>query len=97
MVFDLSRVHRLVVHYCNCSKINPKDIQLLRNGWFPATIERPSTAFTFDLLDFFHALQNRNKCNPHDFYLAIIQRTDAAGLSPDIVYRFLFCLWSLAN
>lgn len=85
MVFNLSGVHRLVVRYCDCPGSPRKHIQLLRAGWFPATIDRPSTAFNFDILDFFHKLQNQNKCNPYDFYHAIIQRTDAAGINPEIV------------
>ena len=89
MVFDLSGAHRLVVHYCNCHGHPPKHIQLLRVRWFPATIERPSTTFAFDILDFFHKLQNQSKCNPYDFYNAIIQRTNAAGLNPEIVSSFL--------
>ena len=63
----------------------PNHTQLLRARWFPATIDRPSTVFTFGLLDFFHKLQNRNKCNPYDFYHTIIQQTDATGLDPGIV------------
>jgi hypothetical protein len=63
----------------------PRYAQLLRARWFPATIDRPSTVFTFNLLDFFHTLQDRNKCNPYDFYNTIIQQTDAAGLDSEIV------------
>ena len=88
MVFDLSGVHRLVVCYCACGNMGesiPKDTQLLRVRWFPATTELPSTAFTFDLLGYFHNLQNHNKCNPYDFYHTIIQQTDAAGLNSEIV------------
>jgi len=90
MVFDLSGVHRLVVRYCGCNIHLPKDIQLIRACWFPATIERPSTAFTFDLLDFFHKLQDHSKCNPYDFFNTIVRRTDAAALNPEIVSFYLF-------
>ena len=85
MVFNLSGVHRLVVRYCGCDGTIPKHTQLLRTCWFPVTLDRPATAFAFDILDFFHKLQNQNKCNPYDFYHAIIQRSDAAGLNPEIV------------
>ena len=85
MVFDLSGVHRLVFRYCLCTRNAPNHVQFLRARWFPATIVRPSTAFTFDFLDFFHKLQDRSKCNSLDFFNAILQRTDAAGLDPDIV------------
>jgi hypothetical protein len=96
MVFDLGGVHCLVVRYCGCGNMAdsvPRPIQLLRVRWFPATINRPSTAFTFDLLDFFHTLQNRNKCNPYNFYHTIIQRTDAAGLDNEIVC-FPYCFFN---
>ena len=85
MVFDLSGVHRLVVRYCGCDGTLSKHTQLLRARWFPATLDRPATAFSFNILDFFHELQNQNKCNPYDFYRAILQRSDAAGLNPGIV------------
>ena len=85
MVFDLSGVHRLVVHYCGCDGTLPKDMQLIRAHWFPAMIDRPATAFVFDILEFFHKLQNQNKCNPYDFYRTILQLSDAAGLKPDII------------
>lgn len=88
MVFDLCGVRRLVVQYCGCGGFTDsisKYTQLLRVRWFPATIERPSTVFSFNMLDFFHKLQNQNKCNLYDFYHTIIQRADAAGLDSEIV------------
>ena len=39
MVFNLSGVHHLVVHYCGCGNMGesiPKDTQILRARWFPA-------------------------------------------------------------
>lgn len=99
MVFDLSGVHRLVVRYCECDVTLPNHTQLLLADWFPAMIDRPATAFADDLLDFFHTLQDQNKCNPYDFYNAILQRTDAAGLGPKIA-RLLsrsHCLGLLIN
>ena len=86
MVFDLSGVHHLVVRYCGCGKAAPRYTQLLRARWFPATIDLPATAFAFDILDFFSKLQDQNKCNPYDFYHAILQRSDAAGVKSEIVY-----------
>ena len=92
MVIDLNGVHHIVVKYCHC--IASADggahgvsrcTQLLREHWFPATIARLSTAFTFELLDFFHKLQDQNKCNPYDFYHTIIQHSDNAGLDQEIV------------
>ena len=97
MVFNLSGAHRLVVKYCDCQRRVPKHVQLLRARWFPAMIERPSTAFAFNILNFFHKLQNHSKCNPYDFYNAIIQRTDAVGLNPEIVCVLFSAPTSLAQ
>ena len=69
----------------------------MRVQWFPVTIKRPSTAFAFDILDFFHKLQNQNKCNLYNFYHAIIQRTDAAGVNPEIVWCSLFGFFILTH
>ena len=55
MVFDLSGVHRLVVRYCGCEAALSKAVQLFDVHWFPATIDRPAMAFTFNFLDFFQS------------------------------------------
>ena len=85
MIFDLCGVHRLVIWYYNCADRVPKRTQLMHARLFPATIERPSTAFSFNMLDFFHKLQNQNKCNLYNFYHTITQRADAASLDSEIV------------
>ena len=100
MVFDLNGVHRVIVRYCHCAASGDgfsHRIQLLRARWFPATVVRPSTAFTFQLLDFFHKLQDHNKCNPYDFYHTIIQRTDNAGLNPEIVSSLVAQMNKISN
>jgi hypothetical protein len=88
MIFDLSGVHRVVVRYCECCEsLSGTEIyvQLLRSDWFPATLNRPSTVFTYQLLDFFQQLQDQNKCNPYDFYHTIVRLADSAGLNSEIV------------
>ncbi|KAF9781630.1 hypothetical protein BJ322DRAFT_1010663 [Thelephora terrestris] len=98
-VFDLNGVHRIVVRFCHCSSSSAShQIQLLQARWFPATVFRPSTSFSFNLLDFFHKLQDQNKCNSYDFYHTIMQRSNNAKLEPEI-FRYneiclVFRLWS---
>ena len=86
-VFDLSGVHQVVVQFCTCDPINAaaRREQLIDETWFPATLVRPNTVFTFTLLDFFHQLQTQNKTNLYDFYNSIVRLSDSAGLSPEIV------------
>jgi hypothetical protein len=54
IVVDLLGVHQRRVAWCYCPEAPDKHIQLLRARLFPASIKRPSTVFTFNVLDYFH-------------------------------------------
>ena len=45
-------------------------------GWFPATFERPRTAFSFELLSLFHKVKLQGKTTLYDFYHTIVQVSD---------------------
>ncbi|PPR06471.1 hypothetical protein CVT24_002571 [Panaeolus cyanescens] len=98
MVFDLSGVHYVNIDYCGCQlHQTEKWRQLIRNQWFPASIQRPHTVFTFECLDTFHKLTLQGKGNIYDFYHAILNKSDCANIS-DTVYRYqelqrAFRLW----
>ena len=57
----------------------PQWVQCMRLGWFPATTNIPSTAFTFDFLDFFQELTFQGKTNLYDFWKALERFTDNSG------------------
>jgi hypothetical protein len=61
-------------------------------GWFPATFERPKTAFTFDLLKLFHKVTLQGKTTLYDFYLAILQVSDSLELDKSMVSKYLYLL-----
>jgi len=42
------------IQWCACPGSAPHHIQLLRHGLFSASVIRPKTAFTFDVLDHFY-------------------------------------------
>jgi hypothetical protein len=70
-------VHRVTVDFCDCrDDICHQRTQLLRARWFPATVNRPKTVFTFDVLETFHELSLQGKTTAYDFYYSIIRRTD---------------------
>jgi len=81
LVVDLSGYHFIRVRFCACSRSSFLDPfrQLLREGWFPASILRPKTVFTFDLLDTYHKISMQGKLNLYDFYTAVMQKTDNCG------------------
>ncbi|EIN09765.1 hypothetical protein PUNSTDRAFT_133533 [Punctularia strigosozonata HHB-11173 SS5] len=80
LVLDANGYHSVNVKYCGCSTTLPYE-QLLNAGWFPASTQQPRTAFTFSFLDTFHRLTLQGKISLHDYYLAVVQKTDNAGLS----------------
>ena len=82
-VLDVNGIHQVNVAYCNCEKAIgsfERRIQLLRAGWFPATLDRPKTVITFDALDLFHALTLQSKITFYDFYHTLVRRTDNSGI-----------------
>ncbi|PPQ76961.1 hypothetical protein CVT24_009371 [Panaeolus cyanescens] len=99
LVFDLNGVHHVNVDFCGCphSQTTQRWQQLLRTKWFPSTILRPKTAFTFDCLDTFHKLTLQGKGNIYDFYHTILHKHDCANIHRTI-YRYpefqrAFRLW----
>lgn len=78
-VVDLSGVHSIDLCYCGCQGAPERRIQLLRQGWFPASMKLPETAFTFDFLNTFHLVNLQSKTALYDFWLAILHKTDNAG------------------
>ena len=82
-VIDLSGRHVVRVRFCTCSQssfLEPSR-QLLRVRWYPASVLRPKTVFTFDLLDTYHKISLQGKLNLYDFYNMIMQKTDNCGRS----------------
>ncbi|KAI9059925.1 hypothetical protein FKP32DRAFT_1613943 [Trametes sanguinea] len=85
VVYHVNGYHRLRVTTCTCTSSRTEAMpvwkQYLRAAWFPATTTRPSTAFTFAVLDLFHQLTLQSKINAYDFFLTLGRLTDNSGLS----------------
>jgi CxC2 like cysteine cluster associated with KDZ transposases len=85
-------VHEVDIQYCGCfnetGASHPR-LQLLRSALLPSTVDRPSTAFTFNVLNTFHLLTLQGKTSAFDFYLAIAHKTDNLGLeNQKVSYSF---------
>lgn len=72
--------------FCGCIGAESRDVQLLQARLFPASPERPATAFTFDLLDTCEELALQGKVNVYDIYNAIINKTGKDGKHPIVSY-----------
>lgn len=80
-VVDTSGIHIFPVSFCQCiGHVHPR-IQLLRAGWFPASLERPRSAFTFDCLETFQYLNLQGKLSAHGYCKTLDQISDATSLS----------------
>ena len=78
-MIDVSGAHHVNVQFCACTGTAEwveNYRQLLRVGWYPASFQRPKTAFTFEVLDTYQKLAIQGKLNLHDFYTTLLQKTD---------------------
>ncbi|KAF9014455.1 hypothetical protein BDZ89DRAFT_1142297 [Hymenopellis radicata] len=80
VVMHVNGLHEVSVRYCNCLKATPRRVQLLRFGWYPATVQRPATCATLQVLDFFHGLTLNGKLSAYNFYKTMVYLTDALGI-----------------
>ncbi|KAF9554491.1 hypothetical protein CPC08DRAFT_737663 [Agrocybe pediades] len=97
VVFCVTGPHFVSVDFCNCLQKLPPYTQLLREKWFPATLTRPQTVFTFDSMEMFHELTLQGKTSLYDYYHTLLRRFDNAGLHSSInrfteVHR-VFRMW----
>jgi hypothetical protein len=73
-----SGIYRRSVQRCVCPNAPETHIQLLQMWFFPATLKRPSTAFTFNVLNQFHIEAMECKTSVHNFYSTLRRVTNNA-------------------
>ncbi|KAI6156685.1 hypothetical protein BKA82DRAFT_4345750 [Pisolithus tinctorius] len=94
-VVDVTGVHFIVVNWCECETAEARYIQLLRAKLFPSTFEKPSTAFTFAVLDDF--LRDNLECgmSSMNYYSKLRRITSSVfpHLVPDRYHELLWVAW----
>ncbi|KAK7015175.1 hypothetical protein VNI00_019169 [Paramarasmius palmivorus] len=81
-VVHTNGMHRVRVQYCQCGQaggLSQMRQQLLCYEWYPATTKIPKTAFTFRLLEHFHAMTLVSKVTAYDYYRGMENLTNNAG------------------
>ncbi|KAJ3831145.1 hypothetical protein F5878DRAFT_549868, partial [Lentinula raphanica] len=95
---DVNGIHATRVSFCQCME-RSKWRQLFDANFFPATIDQPQTAFTFELLRHWMLLNLQSKITAHHFVAALRRQTDNVftGNIPDISnqFRFVARIWPL--
>ena len=92
VVVDVSRVHQLVVSWCCCQGAPDHGTQLFQHRLFPASITRPSTAFTFAVLEYFHVDAVECKTSAFNFSNKLRRLTDfSSPQSVPVHTAYIFC------
>ncbi|KAF7327199.1 CxC2 domain-containing protein [Mycena kentingensis (nom. inval.)] len=102
-VIDAPHVHVVQYRFCNCARAQAADdvSQLLRNGWYPATVLEPATCATFRTLRTFRLYNVVGNMNVADFIAASERATSSAAVAGltavpdrtlDARLRFLYML-----
>ncbi|KAJ7693956.1 hypothetical protein B0H17DRAFT_1132323 [Mycena rosella] len=83
VIIEAPIIHQIHVHYCECQKSDSADNleQLLRNGWYPATIMDPGTCATFRSLEGLRLYSVVGNMNTRDFITALERVTDSTASS----------------
>ncbi|KAJ7079314.1 hypothetical protein C8R43DRAFT_1143270 [Mycena crocata] len=83
VVIHTTGIHSVHFHYCGCRRRVPANEleQLMRGGWYPASVTDPGTCATFKVLDLFRLLNVVGNVNVHDFIRSLERLTDGLGPS----------------
>ncbi|KIJ32932.1 hypothetical protein M422DRAFT_265273 [Sphaerobolus stellatus SS14] len=80
LIADVNGLHEVVVGWCRCASSQTFAKQLFERRLFPASMDRPRTAFTFRLMKQFHMLTNVARTTPWDFVGTLHRLTEALDL-----------------
>lgn len=80
-VVDTTRIQEINYRYCKCARSDTANnlVQLLRNGWYPASKTDPDTAATYAVLDLYRLLNVVGNVNSRDFITSLERLTDASA------------------
>jgi len=71
-------VYKRRIQWCKCPNAAIHYVQLLRMRLYPATVQRPQTSFTFDVLDHFYIDSMECKTSANNFYSKLRRLTSNA-------------------
>ena len=95
VVLDDHGVHKVGLNFCGCTHAQIHTIQILQHGWYPAMVNQPKTAATFQVLECFHLVTFKSKASPYEFYYSLAQETNniATYIIKDHHMAFLRMVW----
>ncbi len=101
VVGDVTGIHEVQIRFCECldesEEFTYTWVQVFRQGWFPATTNRPATAFTFRMLNAFQELNFQGKTSLYDYWKSLERITDNSGSGPSLVCTYIVQLTLASN
>lgn len=100
VIVDVSRVHQLLVSWCCCKDAPDHKTQLFQHHLFPASSSKPSTAFTFSVLEYFHVDAVECKTSASNFFSKLRRLTDFSSpqsVPVSNVYHFMYAVYSTSS
>jgi hypothetical protein len=76
VIIGISGIYQLIVSWCCCPGAPDHGTQLFQHRLFPASTSRPSTAFTFAVLEYFHVDAVECKTSASNFSNKLRRLTD---------------------
>ncbi|KAH9912414.1 uncharacterized protein BXZ73DRAFT_107463 [Epithele typhae] len=77
-VVHTTGIQRLAFTFCKCANADSEAEQLLLRGFYPASVKRPVTVFTFACLDDFLLTNQQCKTSPWNYHMKLCRATDGA-------------------
>lgn len=77
-IVDASGIHKINIKFCHCHGDPDEALQLTSAGLFPATMQQPETAFTFEVLKEYQAHTLASKKSGFNYFTALQHLTDNA-------------------
>ena len=97
VVVDVSGVHQLVVSWCCCQGAPDHGVQLFEHDLFPASTIKPSTAFTFAVLKYFHVDAVECKTSASNFFNKLRRLTEFSNPQSVPVSDDYMAVWEFLN
>jgi hypothetical protein len=75
-VIHTNGIHSTRIRFCHCDASRNRSIQLTEADLFPATPDKPETAFTFAMLEEFQTHNLQSKATPFDWMMSLRRLTN---------------------
>lgn len=95
VIIDVLKVHQLLVSWCCCKGAPDHGTQLFQHHLFPASTSKPSTAFTFSVLEYFHVDAVECKTSASNFFSKLRRLTDFSSPQSVPVSRIYYSCYLL--